>query len=432
MAGAVFYTGLRRCSASHGADLVATKGPAVAGQQVRLVVTVLTTTWFLHAPAYPQITAPNAIINLLDEQPDNLNQTINGKQWFGLSRSYLVTPAGSGDVVIPPFEITLYPGQASGAMKVKTHEIKLAVKVVPRPAGTENMLASTHVQISQKLDRKLDDLKVGDAFTRTVEVDAAGAQGMFIPPTTFATVKGLTVYPKTGKVDNIIKDRVGFLGSHRRDAATYVIQQEGSYELPAVSIEWWNTSTGKIEKAEAPALKFNAAPNPGYKPEFGLPEEAQGAAPVRKQINWHFVAAIASAIVLGLALIYWLARQLPHWLQRLHAWRTAKRQRYEASEATAYKRFEQAAHGRDAKAAYTALLVWVEHPNRPLQERGLAALCKGRPTLTAQVDALRASAYGGSAAAWQSQTLLKEIAGLRHTQAPTQHSGPSLQPLNPA
>jgi hypothetical protein len=405
-------------------------GPAVAGQQVRLVVTVLTTTWFLHAPEFPELTAPNAMITLPDEHPDNLNQTIGAQQWFGLSRAYLVTPSGAGDVAIPSFEITLWPGQASGAMSVTTQAITLPVKVVPRPAGAEHLLASSSVQVSQHLDRTLDGLKVGDAFTRTIEVTAANMQGMFIPPTNFPPINGLAVYPATGKVDNVIRDRMGFIGSQRSDAATYVIQQAGDYALPAVTLAWWNTSTGTAETAEVPALKFSAAVNPAYKPAFALPEQDAGAA--RKRINWYSIVALAAAAAALLWLLYALSRVLPRGWRRLQAWRAERQRRYQASERAAYQYFEQALQGGDARATYAALLAWAEHPQQPVPLRGLAALCNGHAAFKLQVDALRACAFGAPASSWQAQTLLQEVRSLREQQVARTRDCAALPPLNPA
>jgi hypothetical protein len=404
-------------------------GPAVAGQQVRLVVTVLTTTWFLRAPEFPELTAPNAVIALPDEEPDNLNQTIDGQPWFGLSRAYLVTPSGAGDVALPPFAVTLWPGQASGAMKVTTQAMTLAVKLVPRPAGAQNQLASSSVQISQHLDRKLDGLKVGDALTRTIEVTAANVQGMFIPPTEFTPISGLAVYPESGKVDNIIKDRIGFVGSRRSDAATYVIQRAGDYELPAVTIAWWNTSSGSSERAEIPALRFSAAANPNYKPAFALPAEEARAA---KQINWYYIAALGAGIGTAVWLLYVLFRALPPVWQRVQAWRVQRMRRYAASERAAFSQLEQALQVGNAGATYRALLNWAEHPQRPTSLRGLTALCAGHAALKIQVDALRACAFGGATADWQAQALQHEVRSLRALQLARAESDTALPPLNPA
>ena len=92
-------------------------GPVVVGQQVRLVVDVLVTTWFMRAPEYPSLKVAGAVVRFSDEQPPHLTEDINGEKWFGLSRHYLVTPQTGGELAIAPVEVTLYPGQAKGAVK---------------------------------------------------------------------------------------------------------------------------------------------------------------------------------------------------------------------------------------------------------------------------------------------------------------------------
>ena len=55
-------------------------GPVVAGSEVKLVVDLLTTTWFTEAPNWPLFTVPDAIVSLPDEQADNLSEDIDGVQ----------------------------------------------------------------------------------------------------------------------------------------------------------------------------------------------------------------------------------------------------------------------------------------------------------------------------------------------------------------
>src|ERR1700761_262452 len=53
-------------------------GPVVAGSEVKLVVDLLTTTWFTEAPNWPLFTLADAIVSLPDEQADNLSEDIDG------------------------------------------------------------------------------------------------------------------------------------------------------------------------------------------------------------------------------------------------------------------------------------------------------------------------------------------------------------------
>ena len=68
--------------------------------------------------------------------------------------------------------------------------------------------------------RKLTGLKVGDAFTRTIEIVADGTQAMFLPPTSFPAVKGLSLYPKAPDVENITRIASGFVAARRTASLT--------------------------------------------------------------------------------------------------------------------------------------------------------------------------------------------------------------------
>lgn len=240
-------------------------GGAVAqGQPVKLVVDALTTNWFTEAPVFPVLEIPGAIVSPPGDDATNLSEEIQGVKWFGVSRSYIVTPQTGGDLAIAPLELTLQVGQVSGVVKVRTPALTLKVKTVPRPAGAENAIGTSRLELTQSIDHDLRTLKQGDAFTRTIEISADGVQAMLLPPTPFGPVSGLAVYPKAPRVQDISQERQGFLGGRRVDAATYLVQKSGRYELPGVSVQWWDIRAGKLRTATVPPLRFSASANPGY------------------------------------------------------------------------------------------------------------------------------------------------------------------------
>jgi hypothetical protein len=416
--------------------------PVVAGQQVHLTVDAMTTTWFTQAPIYPDIKTPNADIVLLDQHAQNFNETIGQEKWFGVSRTYVITPTGGGDVTIPAFEVVMHAGQSETPLTAKSTALTLALKPMERPAGAGNLLVSNEVKIIQTLDKKIEELKVGDALTRTIEIQTAGTQGMLIPPTTFTNIDGLAIYPKAATVDNTIKNRNGFVSGSRIDAATYVIQKKGKYTLPEVVVNWWNPATGKAEKARAPAVEFTAKPNPDYKTEFSLPKDAKST--INQFINWHLIGLlIGVALLLGFV-IYLLMQYVPRGLVHWNEWKAEQQERYAASELAAFKQLEHAISTGDAAHIYAALLNWAEHPQNP---QHLDGLCKSSPELAAQLNALRTVLFGSASSGnnvhahnqtkhnqqpWNGSALLQATTQLRQAQhAQLQPAGTRLEPLNP-
>ncbi len=403
--------------------------PVVAGQQVHLTVDAMTTTWFTQAPVYPDIKAPNADIVLQDQRSQNFNETIGQDKWFGVSRTYVVTPTGGGDIVIPAFEVVMHAGQSETPLSAKTTALTLAVKPMERPAGAGNLLVSNEVKIIQTLDKKIDEIKVGDAITRTIEIQAAGAQGMLVPPITFVSIDGLAIYPKAATVDNAIKNRNGFVSGSRIDAATYVIQKKGKYTLPEVVVNWWNPATGKAEKARAPAVEFTAKSNPDYKTEFSLPQDT--ASNIHRFLNWHLIGLLIGAALLLWLAIYLLMQYVPRLIHHWHAWKAEQQERYAASELAAFKHLEQAISTGDAGHIYSALLNWAEHPQN---RQSLDGLCKNNPELATQINALRAALFGTAELTdsnhWNGSALLQAATQFRQKQHSIDHTGTRLEPLN--
>ena len=96
-------------------------------------------------------------------------------------------------------------------------------------------------------------------------------RAMFLPPIHFAEVESLAVYQNAPKVENISRDREGFIAGRRIDSATYVVQKSEQYELPAVTVQWWDLRLGKLCEHRVSPVAFDAAPNPNYRPEIAPP-----------------------------------------------------------------------------------------------------------------------------------------------------------------
>ncbi|CAG4888972.1 hypothetical protein [Paraburkholderia saeva] len=348
-------------------------GTVVAGTQVKLVVDLLTTTWFTEAPTWPLFTVPGAIVSLPDEQAVNLHEVIDGVSWFGVSRAYRIAPQTAKTFDIPPVTIEVFPGGmtgTTGTSKLTTPALKLVATV---PAGAEGMrvfFPTPKLIATQTVEPSSSRVKVGDAITRTITQHAQATESMLIPPVAFAPVAGLKPYPKPQATKNIMQDRVGLVAGERTDTMTYVVNRSGHYTLPSVSIEWWNTATQKKETIVLPAVSFSAVAVK-EKPLFDIPVDAieKGAAHRivvidRTQIT---VAALVLAVVLALVWAWPRVRAL---FRRLSASLAATRTRYAQGDAPAWRALRRAARGGSLKETIPLLYRWMDrspdfaHPAR--------------------------------------------------------------------
>jgi hypothetical protein len=450
MIRAVLLALLLVSSAAFGQDepraLVRTRlepaGPVVPGQQVKLFVDVLVTTWFTQAPELPTVKLQGAVVMLSDEQLPHLSEDIEGQHWSGISRLYTITPQIGGELVIPAFEIGIHAGQAKAPMKLATKPVRISVKGGAAPAQAAggptggpgqvgNLPATTHLRLSQRFDRKLADLKVGDAFTRTITIVADGTMAMFLPPTTFPPVKGLAMYPKPPKVENISKERVGFVAGERVDSVTYVVQAPGHYDLQGIVVKWWDVGANRERTSTISPLSFEPAPNPGYKPEFSVPTEPL---PARSRMDWRRVGAGSAAAVLALAVGWFVFPFLRREWQAVANWRTDRRRQHEASEALAFATLKEAVQTGDDGRTTAQLYRWLDKLPATGGMASRAEAIVGQAAFSSSVTSLLERCYGGQVVARDARDLSHQLTGarkqlLRNTAKEEPHSLPHA--LNP-
>lgn len=401
-------------------------GPVVTEQTVRLAVDVLVTTFFTQAPVFPPLEIAGAVVTLSDESAAKLTERIDGIEWFGLSRSYLVTPTSGGTLAIPPIDVTLHPGPGGEAVTVTTPPLSLVVQATKRPPGAEHAVGTSRLELAQALDRAVEGIRTGDAITRTITVSADGVRAMFLPPTAFPPVKGLAVYPAEPVVEDVTTDRQGFTGGRRVDAATYVVQEAGRYELPAASIQWWDTRADQLRTATVPAVAFTASVNPDHRPELALP--AEEIASRRGQQIVRTGLLIGTALIVGLC-VWVVVPYVRRGAQSVTERRAERRKRYEASEEWAFARLREAAPSGDAPAVYAAFVCWSQR-FRP--GGTIADLCRTavEPDLAKQCDALQEHLFGAGGP-WSGPALVADVQRVRARTKPGVAHDVGLGPLNP-
>lgn len=311
-------------------------GPVVAGTQIKLVVDVLTTTWFTDAPDWPLFDMPGALVTLPDEQAQNLTQSIDGQTWFGVRRAYRIAPQAGRKFDVPSFEIHVSPAGASAPVTLHTPAQTFVATVPPGAQGMAVFFPTRDLQVMQKVERGGTPLRVGDTVTRSVTQRAAETQSMLIPPVSFDAVEDTRQYPREPQTHDVLDGSHGLVAGERTDAVMYVVDQAGSIELPPLRIEWWNTATQQREVATLPAVRLHASAARDA-PLFDLPQAAGKAVHriVTLDARDGLAIAVAGLVVIALAMSWRTVRARvrreagrlraaqQHWQTgEPHAWRT--------------------------------------------------------------------------------------------------------------
>lgn len=355
-------------------------GPIYVGQSLRLNVTVLVPNYFLSAPQFPLFDLPGAVVTMPGEGSANLNEKIDGVTYAGIKRTYLIVPQQAGTLVLPPTEITFQyaavPGQSSPG-SVKLPPEKIDVLLPPGAKAAQGNVAAAPMTIKQQVEGLTKPMHVGDAITRTIEIDADHTQSMMIPPPGFTAPAGVRIDKKDPQLTDLTGDQGQFEGGRRIDVVTYRFEQPGSYTLPKVSVSWFDPGTQKTQQAEAPKIQVTvvaaAAPKDAIAPQ--LP--AQAALPPGGATDWQRWILPAAAL-LGILVIAWLVRR---WPARIRGFVAARRQARHESEGAYFERLLAACRSNNPTQSYALLGCWTQRAGRAsirdyLQAADDDALCK--------------------------------------------------------
>ncbi|MFC4704290.1 MULTISPECIES: BatD family protein [Paraburkholderia] len=335
-------------------------GAVVAGTQVKLVVDCLTTTWFTEAPDWPLFDVPGAFVTLPDENAVNLDETIDGVKWFGVSRAYRITPQAGKRFEVPSFAITLHPGGTTEPIQVKTPVLDFVATV---PAGAQDMAVffpAPQLSVTQTIAPHDARVRVGDVVTRTITQRATATESMLIPPVAPAEVPGLKRDAAQAATKNIVDDHAGLVAGERTDTVSYRVERSGSYRLPEITVEWWNTKTQRKEKIVLPAVSIKAEAV-REKPLFGIPADVIGKGGAHRIIfvDGTTVAWGVACIAAVFALIWAWAPLVARWQAGQRALRAAIA-RYRGGEQPAWRALLHSARRGTQAEVIAALYRWLD------------------------------------------------------------------------
>ncbi|WP_171052595.1 BatD family protein [Ruegeria sediminis] len=383
------------------------------GQAVVLRITVLVPTWMPTPPTFPSFEAPNLIVRLPQNASGPVSQSIEGETWSGVSRAYRLYPMVEGTFTLPPQVVDLVfadpPSTDPVAASVSLPPVSFAATVPEAARDLDPLIVAGSLTLEQTYEGGAETLEVGAAVTREVTAKVDGTSPLFIPPL-IAPVEAEAVqaYPKDPALKET--DNRGTLSGQRMDSVTYVARYGGGVSLPEIRLEWFNSTTGKVETVSVPGMDFTVG----------------GPAPPRDPVLTPRQMVLVVVGLLFLVLIGWAAKRYlaPPLLDALER----RRQRRLASEAHAAKLLRSAIGKHDLPLVAQRRQIWdarvspVDDPAEAVFSRSLLKVGEARYGSSPQAEA---SAWAEVAASFE--TIRKaRLAAARH-----QPSDKALAPLNP-
>jgi hypothetical protein len=313
--GLVFALLLAGSSGGHAADLtlqellaagkleigaeLATAGTLVPGRKLALGLTLATDRWFSGGSRIQLPEVPGLVILQTEQFASNASERRGDQSWV-LQRWVLdVYPQRAGEFTIPPLgvRVKVNAGEAGDVEgTLLSPPVSFTVTLPPALAAVPQWVAAPEFSVSQRFDRSLEGLQVGDAFEREILFEASDVLAMMLPAYSAQGLPGLAAYPAPPVLDN--SSNRGQSRASRTQRISYVVQAQGQYRLPAADFFWWDTSRDELQVLSLPATDIRVGSG------AGIVAGGRGAAVVTPRQG-----LLAAAGLALLALLYWLARR---------------------------------------------------------------------------------------------------------------------------
>ncbi|OEE61306.1 BatD family protein [Vibrio splendidus] len=230
-------------------------------EQVILNIEVATPRWLTGGTRIGSIEIPNVIAKQRNQLATNYTERVNGTTWSRQRWEVTLYPMTSGEFVIPTVPVRVQVSAPDGSNvggTLYTQPIKFEASLPSGLLDNESpWFSATEVDIEQQWQRSSENLKVGDAITRTVTIKAKDSLSVLLPDVlNNESTQQYQAYPQPNRLDDT-QDR-GNYRSSRIEETVYVIQQGGEFTLPEFSFQWWDSKNQRLETVVIKGNVFEA------------------------------------------------------------------------------------------------------------------------------------------------------------------------------
>ncbi|CAK1698106.1 Oxygen tolerance protein BatD [Vibrio crassostreae] len=230
-------------------------------EQVILTIEVATPRWLTGGTRIGSIEIPNVIAKQRNQLATNYTERVGGTTWSRQRWEVTLYPMTSGEFVIPTVPVRIQVSVPDGSNvggTLYTQPIKFEASLPSGLLSDESpWFSATDVDVEQQWQRSNENLKVGDAVTRTVTIKAKDSLSVLLPDVlSNESTQQYQAYPQPKRLDDT-QER-GDYRSSRVEETVYVIQQGGEFTLPDFSFQWWDSKNQRLESVVIKGEVFEA------------------------------------------------------------------------------------------------------------------------------------------------------------------------------
>ncbi|HQV71597.1 MAG TPA: BatD family protein [Dokdonella sp.] len=388
-------------------------------------------------------TAANAVVQKLGRDKQ-YTASLHGQSYHVLERNYALTAEKSGPLSVPALN---FRGSAvdnsdptgffrrGRTVTARSDALQLDVRAKPASWGSAPWLPAASLMISDESQLPAE-IQVGEPLTRTLKLRAQGLGFEQLPELEIAAPQGAEVY--ADKPQTQTRDDGSWLYGERTRKFAIVPTRPGTLTLPAVEVQWWNTTGERMETASLPAREIKvtgAAVTPSTAPPIepspspSSTTATTGQAPViypspaggAELRFWRWSSALLGGLWLLTMALWWRSRKA------MHGARLAATQ---PTQAPARSVFLRACSMGDLSGAERALVGWARREKADILNLGSLATALDDPAQRAALDELQRMRYAGASAEGLGARLTRAFRGGFAWSKPAAASAP-VSPLPP-
>jgi len=352
----------------------------------------------------------------------------NGRPYLVEEQKYAFFPQQSGahKIYPPSFQALIYDDiprrvRADGTSK------SLDVKPIPENFKNKPWVPAKSLALTEYYDQQSTDLEEGSTLVRTLTLRAAGLPAELLPPLDMSKSSAFNSYPERPELKTEAQgsDIIG----KTTVKISYLFNQPGQVTLPAQTVTWFNTETGKTEHSTLPERILHITARAGAQAQTPPPTIKIPEKPAAHKLTFKY----ALVFHMGLLCLVLIAVFCVFLKYLNHKYKRVIKRR-------AFKALTKACRSHQPRASRDALLVWAKltWPKKSFITLDEIAQCASSPELAEELKILSAAIYGASSPeAWNGQALLAALRKLnkkrmRRTKKSYQASQKdNLPPINP-
>ena len=399
----------------------------------------------------------NALVKQLGET-EKFDTVLNGTRYKVFQLRFSIHPQEEGFLEIPTLTFSGVAASnndpfgsifSSGGKPIVVRSQPIEIEVKPRPDNypQENWLPARDLHLQEIWSQPLDSLKVGDAITRTITIEANGLSAAQLPPVFLVQPESVNSYPdKSGSEDFHTEN--GVMGQ-RTDAIAMIPTRPGTIKLPAVKYTWFNTETNAIEVAEIPEHIINVAPStdsvqasvPATQPEPAqaqeisecpVPDTTEPEQTEPEHSIWKTISLILALLWMATGIFWWLTRN-NHKVSETVTEQKPTVVPASVKEKKTYKDLQDACKTNDLHKVRNALKAWclayLDNPQLSSMAECLQQL--NSPELSALCASIDNNLYSNSEDVIELNTVLEICGSLRKKRPPASDTKTDLSDLYP-